>query len=346
MRILVWGAFPAAGWIAGRLHQLQHETWWLADEPTVTDVLQFGSVQLRSPQRDLRIQGLHVSHHIDEILKPPLDWIILAIPTWAVGDAVREMSRRIPPEHCPPIFVLSNGIGAFEKIETYFPAEKIVQGFPTRQFVWPQISNGTVAREVVVSDGVGGVALTQGQHSEKLAQLLRVIGMGDVLIHARESLQWSDVLWQIQCNALPTLLQVSPEAVYQSPELFALEYRQLREAMAVIDYKKVALVDLPGVDVRRLGWQIRLLPEQWLAPYLQKNRPQPTLITGLQQKHGRSDAAYLNGAVARTAYELKIAAPVNHTFAVSITDVAEGRAAWQQFSPEYLQTLVRIASRV
>jgi hypothetical protein len=84
-----------------------------------------------------------------------------------------------------------------------------------------------------------------------------------------------------------------------------------------------------------------------LARLLDSNKKLPSLRNDLVQKIGRSDAAYLNGVVAQYAYELRIPASVNHILALSLTDVAEGRALWSQFRDQtgYLETMIRIASR-
>lgn len=345
MRILVWGTSPAAAWMAGRLQQLGHKTLWLTSTAAQVDIDRFGRLTLRSPQRELYVKELSMGTDVDAMLKPPLDWIMLMMPTWALGAAVREMARRIPPAKCPPMMVLGTGIGALDKVSDFFPVELITEAFTTRQFMWPQTSTGQTAHETVVSDGVGGFALSRTSRAENLAHLLRLVGFGPVVINEPKLLEWSHLLWQIQANALPTLLRLPSEAIYEDPELFAIEYRQLREALLVIDQKGVPLVDLPGVRVRRLGWQIRVLPEPMLRVVLAPNAKRPGLLTDLEHNHGRSDAAYLNGIVAKEAYDMKLHTPVNHTLAVSLTDIAEGRALWQQYNRAYLETLLRIASR-
>lgn len=347
MRILVWGATPIAGWTAGRLHQLGHDTLWLANEQIQHDIERTGGLlTLSSPQRTAYVKGLSIGSRIDAMLKPPLDWIMLLMPTWAIGDAVREMSRRIPPSKCPPLVVLGTGVGALEKVGSLFPPELAIGACSTRQFEWPTLRDGTLAYETIVSDGVGGVALTENERTIALADILARVGFGESVIAQQEALEWSSLLWHLQTNALPTLLRVQPDMIYASRDLFTIEYRQLREALTVIDQKQIQLVDLPGVAIRRLGWQIRLLPENLLRLALQGNAKQkPSLMHDFAVQSGRSDAAYLNGIIAKEANDLKIKASVNYTLAVSLTDIAEGRAVWEQYTVNYLTTLLRIADR-
>lgn len=346
MRLLIWGNSPAGGWLAGRFHQAGHNTKWLTDAAIEHDLHRFGRLELLRPFRRMIINDLQIGSSTDELLRPPLDWIILAMPLWAVGNAVREMARRIPPQHCPPVLVFQNGIGGQEKVQNFFPDTPALQAFPTRTFQWTMLSeNGGPAYETILSDGTGGVAITAGEKADDAANLLRIADVGQVIIQPKESLQWSDVLWQIQANALPTLMRVPTDQIYRQPALYQLEYQQLREAVQVIDRQQIPLVDLPGADVRRLGWQIRLLSANLLRGTLRANQKPASLQPDLVLKRGRSDAAYLNGAIAQAANTIGFPAPINHTLAVSLTDVAEGRALWHQFTPDYLSTLIRIAER-
>lgn len=345
MRVLVWGSSPAAGWLAGRFHQIGYSAAWLTSEPIVADVRRFKRLDLISPQRHLTITDISIGSSIDELLRPPLDWVVLAMPTWAISDAAREMSRRIPPENCPSVLIVSNGIGSQEKVQTFFPLTSVLQAFPTRHFEWTVLPHGRPAYESIISTGTGGFGLSEGGKASEVQAMLLGADVGDVVIAPQLSLSWSDLLWQIQANALPTLLRLSPEQIYEDEHLFALEHRQLREAVQIIDRQKILLVDLPGVHVRRLGWQIRVLPPNLLKAVLKPTAKPPSLLHDLALKTGRSDAAYLNGVVARTANDMHFSAPVNYALAVSVTDVAEGRAVWEQFVPDYLATLIRIAEQ-
>lgn len=345
MRVLVWGSTPEAGWLAGRFHQVGYKAVWLTSEPIVTDIRRFRQLDLISPQRQLTITDLTIGSNIDELMVPPLDWIVLAMPMWAISDAIRDMARRIPPDNCPPILIVANGVGGQEKVQPFFPTSPVLQAYPTRHFEWTLLTSGRPAYESIVSTGSGGFGLSEGDKAPEARAMLLAADMGDVIIAPQPALSWSNLLWQIQANALPTLLQLSPEQIYEDERLFAFEHQQLREAVQIIDRKNILLIDLPGVQVRRLAWQIRILPPKLLAGTLKPNSKPPSLHPDLAQKTGRSSAAYLNGMVAHTANAMNLSTPVNYVLAVSITDVAERRALWHQFTPDYLSTLIRIAEQ-
>ena len=271
------------------------------------------------------------------------------MPNWEVGKTVIDMAQKIPPQECPNLFLIQHGIGSFEKVATFFDPQLILRGVTTQAFEFPPLDEHREksAHEVIVSDGIGGMVISHHEKADKMAHMLQQAGFESVQIEARESLEWSDLLWQIQANALPTLLDISPESVYDDPRLFTIEYAQLQEAISVIDRLKIQLVQLPNANVLRLAWQLRVLPKVLVKYILKPNAKPPSLRKDLVQKTGRSDAAYLNGIVAQSAYNLGISAPVNHILALSLTDVAEGRALWSQFRDQvdYLETMIRIASR-
>lgn len=347
MQILVWGASAEAAWLTARFHQLGYETTWLANDTIAADISRFAGLNLVSPQRKTQLKQLHILTNISEALKPLPAWIVLAMPNWALNAAVLQLATSIPKAQCPPILTLQHGMGAIEKIGAFFDQDRITQGILTRNFQWPTLPDGTRAYETVVSDGLGGIALTDSPHALKMAHMLALVGFGKVPIHDQVALRWSDILWQIQANALSTLLDIDPAAVYENPRLFEIEYAQLREAVRVIDHLRIKLLPLPSVNIPRLAWQIRTIPKQKLRTILAKNKPSASLRDDLVYKTGRSDAAYLNGTIASFAYDHRLPAPVNHILALSVTDIAEGRAQWQQFhgNPDYLETLLRIASR-
>ena len=251
-RILIWGASPLGGWLAARLPQ--YEIVWLEDEATVTDVTRFGGLELVNPHGREKIEGVRVVADLKMALTPMPDWVIFAMPGWAVSRALTDLAMLFPPEKLPYALSLQPGIGNLEKITTLFGEEKSLRAVVTQHFAWPTVHEGKASvRETIVTDGRGGVAISEHPQAGMISEIFKAAGLGLARIVPVESLTWSDVFWRIQANALPTLLNVSPEAIYDDPVLFEIEYRQLREALAVIDHLNIKLVKLPGVDVPPLG---------------------------------------------------------------------------------------------
>lgn len=337
MRLLIWGASPLGGWLAARLHQAQHEVIWLADTPLpfpLTDGLELALGQSRQ-----KITGLRVLTEPHEALAPLPEWVIFTMPAWGLSSALSSLAMTAAPEKLPHALSLQPGIGSLEKLTSVLGAEKSLRAVIIREFSWADVS--------IMTNGAGGFVVSEHPQAAFISELLQQAGLGKPHTAPTDSLGWSDVFWRLHVNALPALLNIAPASVYDNPNIWQLEYRQLREAIMVIDRLNINLINLPGVHVPGLAWLVRLLPPRWLAKILKRRIRPPSLRVDLENQSGHSDAAYLNGAVAQTAYGLQLPAPVNHVLALSVTDVAEGRIQWSHFhhNLDYLQTLIRVASR-
>ena len=157
---------------------------------------------------------------------------------------------------------------------------------------------------------------------------------------------WSALLWQLQANAIPALLDMSAGDVYNSPSLWPIEYRMLTEALGIIQALNIRLVDLPDAPVSRLATQLQMIPPELLASRIIRNPAPPSLKLELLQHRDRSEAAYLNGAIALHANDLKLTAPINYSLALTLEDIASGRAVWGQFqhNPRALEAVINIAT--
>jgi 2-dehydropantoate 2-reductase len=96
-----------------------------------------------------------------------------------------------------------------------------------------------------------------------------------------------------------------------------MEMEQLREAMTVMKAQDINVVDLPATPVRLLAFGVRYTPT-WLSKPLIAGRvasgrggKMPSFHIDLHSGQGKSEVAYLNGAVARHGARLRIPTPVN-----------------------------------
>ena len=152
-------------------------------------------------------------------------------------------------------------------------------------------------------------------------------------------------------NATAAILDIPVEAVYVDRRLVALERRAFLEALHVMDRLTIRPVNLPRYPATWLARAIRYLPEVVIAPLLQRlvaggrgGKP-PSLHLDLARGNQRSEGALLYGAVARSADEIGIAAPVNHGLWETLNAIATGEVAWSvyQQQPEQLLKVVEQA---
>lgn len=336
--VLIWGATPLAGWLAAAFHA-KFTTTWLTDPATHTALAAEGLRIGESVFRDLNV----ITDMADA--RPP-DVILLAAPSWYNATAIRILSNGLrPAQSPPPIVVLQLGMGGVQQIESAFGAEHALLGVATRPLDYAETADGQLDRARLVVGQGGGIALQAGHRlSQKVAALMRAVGL-KVILGEQAALQWSSVLWGIQTNALAAVLNLSPAQIYDDPTWFAYEHCQLVEALSIIRRLGVRLLRLPGVNVPLLARGLGGLPPHWARPFLRRFPRPPALKHDLALKTGRSDAAYLNGAVALQAHQLGLRAPVNHVLALTVTDIAEGRGLWSYYQqhPKVLEAALRLA---
>jgi ketopantoate reductase len=282
----------------------------------------------KSPQANALVEqfrkaGLVLAHNAEPA--PFYDWVIFAMQGWEVNDMAFQLLQALPPTQFPNMLSLVEGIGATETLASYFGAERVVRG--------------------IYREGQG-IVVANHALNPVMGDFLRPEIWGKIEFADDLTLAWSHLFWQLPLNALPTILNMTPEEVRTNPQMFAIERTQLREALKVMDTLGIKPMRLPWGNVPRLAQAVRWLPLSLLARFL-KNRPAPSLLPDIQNQVGRSDAAYLNGAVAHMAYTNNFSAPINHALAVTVTDIAEGRAKWTQFQRNLpaLETIIRIMSR-
>ncbi len=338
-RILVWGDTALAGWLATRWAAHGAVTW-LASEAIAAAIEDAGGLVVeaeRLPQVPL-ITAMAQS--------PRPDMIVLACPAWQVAANLHHLATFVPPGEAPPFMVwVGLGVGPQQQIESLFGAEHSLAVVPTRipQFVTHPERPAEPLLNTIIVDDWGGFTVQNGHpRSLEIVRWFKLLG-APVASATQDSLLWSSVVWGIQANALSTILDIPPARVYTTPDYFAWEHQQLGEAYAILQRKGVALTGLPGVNLPRLWDALRWVPRP-LAGAVLRQVPRPPHLRG-ELHTGRSSAAYLNGAIAVAAHEMGLATPVNHSLALIVTDIAEGRALWSSYrqNPNLLLASLRIA---
>lgn len=219
------------------------------------------------------------------------------------------------------VVCLQNGVGHEELLAQSVGSGRVVAGVLTASvslkkpgWVWQHTRGGV------------GLASWDGARADDLAAALQRGGWQARTYPDGRSLKWSKLLLNLVGNATSALLNLTPGEVYADPELFAVERRMLLEAVAVGSALGVRWVDLPGFPVRALvhvlGW-----PE-WVARRLLlrgvaagRGSKMPSLWHDL--KRGRTEVAYLNGAVVRWGRVAGVPTPVNEV----VTRLVEDRGA-------------------
>ncbi len=329
MRVLVLGAGAIGQWLGALLALGGAQTLLVARPPHLqamrTEGLRLGPGQPQAPVQALAcLEELPVSQR-------SVDWLVLAVKTFAVEGALRDLQEaRIQPER---VLAIQNGIGTDELVAAAFGAGRTFAGAVTRAV--------SLAGPGCLRPGRrGGLAvapLEPGATPADLPARLESLGVPAVCRSDASALRWSKLLLNLVANASCAILDAPPAQVLRQGELYNLEIRALREALGVMRRQGVPVLDLPGYPVRLLAWVARNLPigssRPWLGPLMASGRGDkpPSLLLDLRAGRRLTEVDWLNGAVARQAARVGVAAPVNRCLASVLTRLAGGDLAPETF---------------
>lgn len=344
MKILIYGAGAVGSYVGGHLALAGHRVTLLA-RGQMAEALSARGLTLRSASgASTEVGNVTVATSPGEAFAGAgFDWLVFAMKAYDTVPAIHELEAitREPP----PILCLQNGVGNEESLASAFGAERVVAGAMTT---------------VVVVDGPGVVreekerGLVVADDRPAARRMLEALGETALTVQTTpraDALKWSKLLLNQTANATSAILDMPPGEVFAHPELFALERAALIETLGVMRVQGIPAVNLPGIEARTLAVAIRLLPgpllRAILTPKVRRGRgdKMPSLHIDLSRGRGKSEVVWLNGAVARAADAAGLLAPVNHALALTLTDIINGRAPWEQFRgrPEMLLAAVRVA---
>jgi len=210
-------------------------------------------------------------------------------------------------------------------------ADKVIHGTTTS-------SIGRRAAGDIVLERLRGMGVAGGHPlSERLVAALNEAGLNARLYPRPVDMKWSKMLTNLTANASAAILDMTPAEVFAHAGLYALEMRQLREALAVMAAQGIRVVDLPGTPVRALTLAMRL-PSFLTRPLLKKvvgggrGGKMPSFHIDLHSGRGKSEVDYLNGAVARAGERLGVPTPVNRLLNDTLLALTHGSIPLAEFS--------------
>jgi 2-dehydropantoate 2-reductase len=276
--------------------------------------------------RAAHVQQLAVER-LGEVQSP--DLVILAIKHPALEGALRDIARW----PLVPTLTVQNGIGAEALARELRPRAPLAAGSLTASV--ELVGAGRV--RLLRRGGLGLAAMTAGALTvvRDVAAAFERGGLRVRVLPDARSMKWSKLLANLVGNATSAILDLDPADVYGDPRLFDVERRQLLEALAVMRAAGARPIAIPGADARLLALGVRL-PGAVARPVLRRvvagarGGKSPSLRLHLRGGVGasaaepleRSEAHWLNGAVAAEGARLGIATPVNGALARLVEEAA------------------------
>jgi 2-dehydropantoate 2-reductase len=286
--------------------------------------------------------GKASSADVTEIASPDAleaapDVIVFAVKAFDLADAAASCAAW----PTAPALTVLNGVGAEEIVAGARPAGGLIAGSVTASV--ELTGERTVARL-----NRGGVALAPAspgvdELTDSLLAAIAKAGLRTGRVADPAAMKWSKLVANLVGNASSAILDMSPAEIYGHPGTFAVERRQILEALAVMRRLGLRPVALPGANVPLLAFGVAF-PAAIARPVMRRiiggarGGKDPSLRIHATSGTGPSEVQWLNGAVARTAERLGLAAPVNR----QLTDLLEQvladpeRRAWFKGQPERL----------
>ncbi len=329
MRFLTYGTGAIGTYIGGSL-VIAGQPVVFVERPEVAGGLREHGLRLKLDGSEQRIDAPLVAGSIEEALvHGPFDAMILAIKSYDTEAALQILAPyRVA---LPPILSFQNGVDNEGLIAGALGEEAVIAGTVTSAV-------GRRAPGNIVLERKRGVGVAGGHRlAGALAASLDAAGLNARLYPNAAAMKWSKMLTNLLANAVPAILNMTPGEVFADARLYRLEVLQLREALGVMKALRLRPVDLPGTPVRLLAWAIQGLPPSLSRPLVGRaagkgrGGKMPSFYIDLHGGKGKSEVAFLNGAVARHGAELGLATPVNQTLTDTLMALTLGRMPLEEF---------------
>lgn len=336
LSILCFGMGAIGTYVGGSLAKSGEQVTFL-ERPGIGMGIVNQGLNITIEEREYIVQNFSLVHSLETALaEKKYDFAILAIKAYDTAgflESLKPVARMVPPIVC-----LQNGVENELLLASVLGEERVIAGTVTSAI-------GRRGMGQIVVERLRGVGIQAGHpFSQTIYHAFSKAGLNPALYANAQSMKWSKLLTNLLANATSAILDLSPAEIFVNPQLFQLEMRMLREALAVMRAKGIPVCDLPRTQVRLLTWMARWLPE-WLARPIARGilgrgrgGKMPSFHIELHSGNPRSEVDYLNGAVVRFGEQLGIPTPVNRCLTTILSELTRGDLALEEFArqPEKL----------
>jgi 2-dehydropantoate 2-reductase len=338
VRYLVYGTGAVGGLVGGRLALSGQPVTFLA-RPRIAEAMQAGGLDLGAAGIPARVSNPRVITDLAEVRGEALDAVLLAVKAYDCQAASAALAGIVSKA---PVVCLLNGIGNEATLAAALGAERVIAATLTTAVTMPEPGRIRVERERGLSLAVGHALVPS------LVEELQQAGFF-LRLHVRaDRMKWSKVLTNIVTNASSAITGWLPGGVLANRGLCRLEIEALREVVRVMRAMGFGPEDLARVPIRGLALAFSL-PLPFSQPILRRGitRGRGAKLPSFHYDigRGRSEVAWLNGAVVREATARGLAAPANTVLTEVMLGLVDGQLAREAFAgrPETLLARARAA---
>lgn len=348
MRTLIIGGGAIGCMLSARMAAAGHSVTLLA-RPTTVAAVQTDGLRLTEANGRTLAPPVAAAASLSEALASdaPWDLAVVAVKAYDTAALAGDLQGRLPADL--PVLSVQNGVGNEATLAAALASPVLAGALttPVKVVAPGHVQIARASHKAAVAPWRGPVAV------EPVAGLLRSAGFSVQVFDDGVALKWSKLLMNILANAQPAILGYTPAQVFAQPALGNLEVRAWQEALAVLRALGIRLLPVGGYPLPLLAPLVRRLPASLVRPVMGRwvaggrGNKLPSLTYDLiPRPRGRSEVAWLNGAVAREADALGLPAPVNATFTRVLLDLVENRSpveAWANRPDRLLAAVAEVA---
>lgn len=326
MRYLIFGSGAVGSYLGVSLALSGHPVSFLSREHAVKRLRDQGfSLSGDGPRKTLSDPTVY-SDAAQAITAEKPELILLTVKAYDVADAARTLAPLLHPSQSVVSFL--NGINNEATLIGELGEACVLPATLTSAVHSPEPGMIHVAR----ARGIG----LAGSHPH-IAPFQRELENAGFLVRSYpnpDRMKWSKLLTNIVSNASSAILGWSAKQVYDHPITAQLEIAALREAVRVMQKCGHTPQNLPGVQVAILGQAVFLpsiLTRKLLGRIVNRGRGEKKPSLHYDIGRGRSEIAWLNGAVAHNGRKHGVPTPVNQMLTQTLLDLVHNRRQHDEF---------------
>jgi 2-dehydropantoate 2-reductase len=340
MKVLIVGAGAIGQWIGTNLIQAGVHVAF-AGRAAFAEAARRDGLHVHLPNGDAwhlqNVKAFESVAHAAEM--SPFDAIALCVKAYSVEEAVIELrdAGMLAPDAV--VICFQNGLGAEDVVARMVGADRVIAGTLTSAV---SLIDATTVKLERAKGGVGlavfaGSSMLRENSIPNPSPLKRVANailsapMLNARIYAEASaMKWSKLLLNLVGNATSAVFRRRVADLLADDFTAQVEMAQLREAERVMRAAGVHAVNLPGAPAKWFAIAIRILPDPLLRFTLQRFLAKargdkfPSFYYDAVNQTGRSEVAWLNGAICAWGRRMHVPTPVNDALTHLVQDAVKG----------------------
>jgi 2-dehydropantoate 2-reductase len=330
MRVIVLGAGAIGCWVGANLSRNGVSVMFVGRAPFVREMERNGLTVHLAGGGQWRLRHPVAATEISAEAAALADAVFICTKAYAVDEAIKQLQdTQLAKKAWVACF--QNGLGSEERAAAAFGAQRILAATTTAAV------SVTAPAEIRLENANGGFGIAAMDKSlwsrdmDAAAARLSNFLKAEIYTDYR-AMKWSKLLLNLVGNASSAILDMPLRDMYKDKRLLNLEFRMLREAIAVMEKIPIKVLNLPGGEAAKLAEALGKYPDFVLRLALKgrfisgRGNKRPSLYADAAAQTGRSEVEFLNGQVYAWGKEVGVETPVNAGLTHVLLDLVHGRA--------------------